>query len=198
MREVINQPELTSYHFWVNNYSQVVAGFLQGLGSRLASFLIGHHQGLINLLLVIVLLGSLVAPCLAHWGYVASSKIVYGAYHLACHQKDSRCLYVFGHKLGFCMRCVSIYLSLLIFGLAWSLLGVNQKKIKPIGFWLAFLLAIPLILDGTTQSLGLRESNAFLRMATGCLFSLSAALWAYPRLKPEFMSLNSVTDESFG
>ena len=188
---------MVNYHPWVDRYTQTIACCSQNMGNWLASFLIEHWLGVINFYLVIILLGSLFAPYLAHWGYLAVSRLIYGVYHIACHQKDNRCLYVLGHKLGLCARCFSIYFSLLIFGLIWSLLANVRKKIKPIRFWLAFLLVTPLILDGLTQSLGLRESTTFLRIATGCLFSSAIALWVYPRIKPELTRLNSVAGKSF-
>ena len=164
----------------VNSYSQAIAGHLQNLGNWLASFLVRHWLGLINLFLVIVILGSLLAPYLAFLGHLSGSKIIYSAYHITCLQKEGRCLYVFGYEMGVCARCFSIYLSFLVLGLLWGILVRLKTDIKPVKFKLAFLFAIPLILDGSTQALGFRESNNLLRIITGFCLSLGIMPFVYP------------------
>ena len=189
---------LSSVHqLAVNSYSQAIAGHLQNLGNWLASFLVRHWLGLINLFLVIVILGSLLAPCLAFLGHLSGSRIIYSVYHIGCLQKESRCLYIFGYEMGLCARCFSIYLFLLVLGLLWGILIRLKTDIKLVKFKLAFLFAIPLILDGSTQALGLRESTNPLRIITGFCLSLGIVPFVYSKLKRKTDQLNLMLEKSF-
>ncbi len=83
----------------------------------------------------------------------------------ACHHQKDRTIWFFGLEKYFCARCSGIISGMIL------------------GLWLRFfdfmiplvflpLFVFPLIIDGTTQFLGLRFSNNWLRIMTGTLFSI--------------------------
>ncbi len=167
----------------MDNYSLIISRYLKKKGDELALFLSGHWLGLVNLFLLVVILGSLLAPLFAHLNLPRESRIIYAVYHIACHQKQSRSLFLFGHKMGVCARCFSIYDSLFVLGLVYSIFTRWEIHVKPLIFKLAFLSALPLISDGLLQILTRRESTNGLRIASGVLFGLGWVLFFYPRLE---------------
>jgi uncharacterized membrane protein len=98
-----------------------------------------------------------------------------------------------GYKVALCERDVAIYLSILAFGVVFSLSG---RKIKSLHWLLWILIGIaPIGLDGFSQLfsqfdwpwlqalLPYRESTPFLRTLTGALFGLGTAWFAYPSIE---------------
>jgi uncharacterized membrane protein len=98
-----------------------------------------------------------------------------------------------GYKVALCERDVAIYLSILVFGVVFSLTG---RRIKSLHWLLWILIGIaPIGLDGFSQLfsqfdwpwlqalLPYRESTPFLRTLTGALFGLGTAWFAYPSIE---------------
>jgi uncharacterized membrane protein len=98
-----------------------------------------------------------------------------------------------GYKVALCERDVAIYLSILAFGIVFSLTG---RRIKSLHWLLWILIGIaPIGLDGFSQLfsqfdwpwlqalLPYRESTPFLRTLTGALFGLGTAWFAYPSIE---------------
>lgn len=98
-----------------------------------------------------------------------------------------------GYKVALCERDVAIYLSILAFGVVFSLTG---RRIKSLHWLLWILIGIaPIGLDGFSQLfsqfdwawlqalLPYRESTPFLRTLTGALFGLCTAWFAYPSIE---------------
>jgi uncharacterized membrane protein len=89
-----------------------------------------------------------------------------------------------GYKVALCERDVAIFGSLLlgglVFGLARGRLRRRGREVPRLPIW-AYLVALaPMVIDGTTQLFGLRESNWILRTVTGMLFGLATVWLAYP------------------
>lgn len=93
---------------------------------------------------------------------------------------------IVGYKIALCQRCLSIYGSILLFGLIFSLTG---KKLPPLPFWIWILIGIlPIAFDGLSQILSqppfnlwhFRESTPFFRILTGFLFGFFTAWFGYP------------------
>ena len=88
----------------------------------------------------------------------------------------------FGFKAAICQRDIAIYGSIFLAGLAYG----GLRQLLPTGrvptlSWKYFLLfLIPIAVDGLTQMVGLRESNWWLRSATGALFGVASVWLAYP------------------
>lgn len=83
----------------------------------------------------------------------------------------------FGYKIGLCQRDVATWGAILLAGLLFGLMG---RRWRPLPLWGYALFLIPLALDGSTQLLGLRESNWILRTLTGAVFGLATVWLAYP------------------
>ncbi|MBV7338736.1 DUF2085 domain-containing protein [Chloroflexi bacterium TSY] len=85
-----------------------------------------------------------------------------------------------GYKVAICQRDVAIYGSVLIAGILYGRWG---RGIRPLSWILFGLLLIPIAIDGTTQLVGLRESNWWLRTLTGSLFGIACVWLAYPHVE---------------
>ena len=96
-----------------------------------------------------------------------------------------------GFKVALCERDLAIYSSL---GLLAFIFQVSGRKIKPIRWYLWFLIAIiPIGIDGFSQIPGLssgwpawvpiRESTPFLRLATGSLFGGMTGWYMFPLME---------------
>lgn len=81
-------------------------------------------------------------------------------------------IHVLGRELHLCSRCSGVVLGFA--SLKFSLMTLSASYAIPphIGFLVSLLLALPSIADWTTQSLGFRQSNNGLRLATGFLEGL--------------------------
>jgi uncharacterized membrane protein len=148
------------------------------LGIKVYDFVRLHWLGIVNFHLFFFILGSVSAPCLSYWGQEGIAKYIYGFYGFSCHQIPSRSFFIFGQQIAICARCFSFFSSMLIFGLLLSLL-----KIRPLDRRIAFLLACPLLVDVSLQTLGIEESTNLLRVTTAILLSLSISFYIYPRIK---------------
>jgi uncharacterized membrane protein len=91
-----------------------------------------------------------------------------------------------GWKVAICERDVAIYGAILLAGLAFAVLrprlGRAGKWPKmPVLLYLALLL--PIMFDGATQLVGLRESTPALRFFTGALMGAATVWFAYPYIE---------------
>ena len=97
-------------------------------------------------------------------------------FRLLCHGIESRSLLIAGEAMPICSRCTAIYVGMLA-GVGAGLTALSRWQISLPG-WAAFLLASPMILDGVTQLVGLRESTNDLRIATGLVAGFAFLFWA--------------------
>jgi uncharacterized membrane protein len=91
-----------------------------------------------------------------------------------------------GYKVALCQRDVAIYLAIAFNGMIYALVRGRRRPLP----WLVFLLIalVPIALDGFSQLLSqppfnlfpFRESNWFLRVATGALFGFGIAWVIFP------------------
>lgn len=97
-----------------------------------------------------------------------------------------------GYKIALCQRDLAIYLSLLLFGLMFSITG---RKLKPLP-WLAWIIfaLVPIGLDGFSQLisqmeipflgwLSVRESTPLLRVLSGSMFGWFTAWFGLPSIE---------------
>lgn len=121
-----------------------------------------------------LIVASLLAPYLEHKRMEVSQKI-FAILGLWCHQRPTRCFWIFESPMGLCARCFSFYVSLLATG--FSLLRINTRKI--LWKW-GFPLLIPILLDGISQQIGLRISTNFLRAMTGLMGGVGIGILVFP------------------
>lgn len=136
-----------------------------------------------------------VAPVLAYFGETKVSGFIYFLYSFTCHQKASRSFFVCEHQVGWCSRCTFLWLStFLTSGLIFYF--KPTYSFKGISFKTAFVLALPLALDGGIQLLAsiysilthttpLYESTNSIRAITGIFFGLAVGLYLFPKLRDE-------------
>jgi uncharacterized membrane protein len=84
-----------------------------------------------------------------------------------------------GYKVAICQRDVAIYGAMFLMGLLFALMRGHLPKLP--GKWL-LLFALPMLLDGSTQLVGLRSSTWLLRLITGAFFGAGLVWYIYPLL----------------
>jgi uncharacterized membrane protein len=136
-----------------------------------------------------------IAPMLSFFGETKISGFIYWMYSFTCHQKASRSFFVCEHQVGWCSRCTFLWFStFLTSGLVFYF--KPTYNFKGISFTTAFVLALPLMLDGGIQLLGtlysvfyqttpFYESTNSIRAITGILFGLAIGLYLFPKLRDE-------------
>ena len=86
-----------------------------------------------------------------------------------CHHLKNRSIKFLGIERYLCSRDLGIYFGSVLGG------GVYLLNFR-INYILLLFLMMPMIIDGTTQFIGLRKSNNRLRLLTGMLFGFSLVL----------------------
>jgi uncharacterized membrane protein len=113
-----------------------------------------------------------------------------------------------GWKVAFCERDVSIYASIMLFGILFAILTGLGVRVPYLPFWAYLLIAIlPIGLDGFSQyfanppfnGLGLpfypvRESTPFLRVLTGSLFGIGNAWLAFPYIEESMQETRELVE----
>ena len=86
-----------------------------------------------------------------------------------CHGDPARSLWFNGKPLPLCSRCTMLYPFTLIFTLfgIWFFSFISMRVLYV--FIIFLFLNGPLVIDGYTQYIGIRESNNTLRSITGAL-----------------------------
>lgn len=99
-----------------------------------------------------------------------------------------------GYKMAICERDFAIYFSILMAGLAFSLI---RGKLEPLPFKGFLILCIPIAVDGFTQFLGLRESTPPGRIFSGSLFGAGLVWTLYPRIEAAFREAREIAEEKW-
>lgn len=102
----------------------------------------------------------------SHWWRIAFRPL--------CHGIPSRCLVVWGTHMPICARCTAIYIGLFAGLAAFFLMPWIEERLLRIAMYFA---AAPLVIDGVTQAVRLRESTNTLRLVTGALASFAFGMW---------------------
>ncbi len=142
-----------------------------------------HWLALLNSALGLFLGGAFLAPIFAYFGNYAAASWLIHTYHGICDQIPSHSYYLFGHQVCLCERCLAIYATLFLAGLAFVVVPRLRGWVRPLDWRLWVLLILPMAIDGGTQLLGWRESDLLLRNLTGLLFGLGSAWLILPRLE---------------
>ena len=93
--------------------------------------------------------------------------------YLICHRLPDRTFKIKNTYFPVCSRCTGIYIGAIIYYTCSLLFFMVYSDIVLI---IAFLMTIPLIIDGLTQYLNLRESNNGLRFITGFAAGIGIAV----------------------
>jgi len=98
------------------------------------------------------------------------AAVVYFIGDANCHQLADRSYYLNGNQMAFCSRDIGIFVGLV---LGMGLVLLVDPRVKA---WTAALGLVPMAVDGTAQALTSYASNNTLRLLTGALAGVSAAL----------------------
>ena len=82
-----------------------------------------------------------------------------------CHRLPERSFFLFNWQFPVCARCTGIIIGMLLMPI------FHFEIIRPTILFVLISM-MPTAIDGTTQALGRRESNNFLRLLTGILFGM--------------------------
>lgn len=142
-----------------------------------------HWLFLANSIFFAQVISVLLAPALVAWGYPGLARPIYAVNGLFCHQRDERSFAVLGEKMACCHRCAAIYGAILLFGLLFTLLRARLGKPRLADL---ALLAMPVVLDGGAQLLGVWESSAASRVISGALLGFAICWFLLPYLETGF------------
>lgn len=157
---------------------------LNWMMDRCGDFLLEQWATLLTFLLGLLVLIAVSIPFLSYFGLDSIAKPLFFSLHYVCAQIPSHSFYILGHQLGLCARNFSIYFSMFLGSLIFTL---SKKRLPGIPWWLWVLLILPMALDGTTQMFGWRESNWILRTVTGTLFGLGSVWFVLPLIHKTLM-----------
>lgn len=78
-----------------------------------------------------------------------------------CHQKPERSFFYKGFQFPVCARCTGVFIG--------YLLAIIFFKYITLGYVFCIVMNIPMLIDGGTQFMRMRESNQILRVITGII-----------------------------
>ncbi|MBO0725333.1 MAG: DUF2085 domain-containing protein [Blastocatellia bacterium] len=123
----------------------------------------------------------LAAPWLMAERHFLASATIYQGFSAVCHQMPERSFYFYGHPMGVCSRCASIYagfiIGLLIYPFARDL---REDRFPP--RWILIGAAVPTVIDFAAGISGLFANTFLSRALTGILFGAVAAFYITPGL----------------
>jgi len=182
---------------------------LAQIANRWVLWVTRHWLAVANSALALVLGLAFLAPGLMLSGHPGAGQFLYLLYRPLCHQLPERSFFLggaapcytlgqlsarlgyevparyignpeLGYKVAFCERDVAIYAGYLLAGLAFACV---RRRLQPLPWKLAALMAAPMAVDGLVQLFGLAESNWFRRSVTGLLFGVAVVWFAFPWLE---------------
>ncbi len=106
-------------------------------------------------------------------------------FRVLCHGIPHRCLELWNVPMPICARCTAIYAGL-IGGVVLFLLLPRLRELT--ARWIVAIACLPMVLDGLTQLMTLRESTNPLRIETGLLAGAAFALWALNAVESHVLS----------
>ena len=149
---------------------------------RVLGFIHDHWLAIINTTLAVFIGISLITPLAFAAGLTGPASAVFDTFRVFCAQTPSHSFFIAGYQTCLCSRCLAIYTSILLVGVALVFLRNNRRlRALPWYFWL--LGMAPMALDGFTQLFGLRESNLALRLLTGAIFGVTTAWFLLPQIE---------------
>jgi uncharacterized membrane protein len=92
---------------------------------------------------------------------------------LICHRLPDRTFKFRGHYFPVCSRCTGLYVGVIIFCTCFLFFFIKYSVTL---IFMAFIITLPCLIDGSTQYLGFRKSNNELRFITGFAAGFGAAM----------------------
>ncbi|MGZ3601267.1 MAG: DUF2085 domain-containing protein [Ktedonobacterales bacterium] len=141
-----------------------------------------HWLGLVNGALGAYIGLAVLTPIGYAVGLDGPASAVFRAYRVVCDELPSHSFFIGGYQVCLCARCLAIYSTMLLAGLALAFVR-HRRLVRSIPWWLWIVGMLPMALDGGTQLFGLRESNVWLRLLTGAIFGLATAWFTLPQIQ---------------
>lgn len=155
--------------------------FINGTNAA-SDWLRRHWLGLVNGVLGAYIGLAVLTPIGFAVGLDGPASAVFRAYRVVCDELPSHSFFIGGYQICLCSRCLAIYSTMLLAGLALAFVR-RRHLIRSIPWWLWVVAMVPMALDGGTQLFGLRESNVWLRLLTGAIFGLATAWFTLPQIE---------------
>ena len=149
---------------------------------------LGLFLGSLTVVFGIFALMPLLTPVLAAIGYDELAHTIFVGFSVACHQQQERSFFVLGHQVAVCQREIGIYFGLFVSSIIYHRVS---RLVGPMPIKLYMLAIAPMIIDGLSQMLGMRESDWLLRVTTGALFGASTVWVFFPRLAQTLSDIDS-------
>jgi len=111
--------------------------------NRLARWLAAHWLAVVNTFFFTYAGLPILAPVLLAAGFTGTANAIYQTYNMVCHQLPTRTYFIFGEQVAMCERCLAIYGTLFVGGLAFNF---ARYKALPLRWYILF--ALPMALDG--------------------------------------------------
>src|SRR5262249_3929548 len=143
-------------------------------------------------LAVIWVAGLFLAPVGMAHGWISASRssvlpdnhrlpdllafILHSAYGRVCHQIPERSLWIQGHPMAVCARCLGIYLGYFAGLVIYPLMRKRLEIEPPRRRWLLLAL-LPIAIDFTGGYLGLFENTIASRIATGFVAGFAGSIY---------------------
>lgn len=139
-----------------------------------------YNNEYIIVLIILLLWNALifVTPLLASMKNPFASYL-YLFFSYTCHQDPARSLFIFGYQLPVCARDVAIYIGMLV-GLILLPFIWGAKNTTIPSLWIYIAAMAPLVIDGVTQLLMLRESTNTIRIFTGAIIGVVMPFYLVP------------------
>ena len=149
---------------------------------RVLGFFHDHWLAVINTTLAVLIGIALVTPLAFAVGLTGPASGVFDVFRVFCAQTPSHSFFIAGYQTCLCSRCLAIYTSILLAGVAIGFLR-NNRQLRALPWYVWLLGMVPMALDGFTQLFGLRESNLALRLLTGAIFGVTTAWFLLPQIE---------------
>lgn len=133
------------------------------------------HERIVAATIVMLCGGILAAAVVTALSDLAWMRV---PFRLMCHSLPQRSFHFDGHIMPLCARCCGIYAGAIAAVLAATLM---QQRLR-VGARMLLIVALPFLIDGGTQALGMRSSTNALRFGTGALAGSAFVLYAMSSL----------------
>jgi uncharacterized membrane protein len=189
--------------------------------NRLVYAVAQHWLLIANTVIALLVALPTLPPVLMVAGHPSAARLIYTLFAASCHQLPERSFFLFGpqltytlqelerlfgsdvqpryvggpalgYKMAVCERDISLYLAVLLAGLAFALV---RRRLRPLSIRSFILFCLPMAFDGAGQLLALWESSPWSRVLSGGLFGVACVWLAYPYVQSGMKDVPNVTEQ---
>ena len=136
------------------------------------------------------LIGSILAPIMAHFKQYDLSGILTATYMFSCHQRPERSFWIFDYPVALCCRCLGFYLGIILS----SLVALIKKQYLPIKtFYLLLFTSLIDILSNCIFKINTHKGTRFfIGIIMGTIF-VTLICYGFKHKKEKKMSIKKLT-----